>query len=118
MRNNMKEWPTVEAFEGWCKTKFGDPNEKITKRQELYNLKQKKTDFTTFIGDFLNIASRTDMDEGTKISVLEQNMCWDLQSAMLHHEVPETMDKFVELLHKLDHRLAKYKRAFGTVLDN
>ena len=30
VRNEMQEWPTMDAFYKWCYTKFGDPDMVIT----------------------------------------------------------------------------------------
>ena len=35
------------------------------------------------------------MDKETKILVLKQNMCWDLQGAIINHKILKILDKFI-----------------------
>ena len=39
VRNNLKEWTSMETFYEWCHTKFGDPDAAMTAQRELKEIK-------------------------------------------------------------------------------
>ena len=107
VRNGMMEWPSMDSFYEWCRTKFGDPDKAMTARRELKEIRQKNIPFSTFSGDFLNIAAKTTMDEEGKILALEEGINQELANMIIHHDRPRKLDEFITLLQILENRLAR-----------
>ena len=68
----MKDQPTINTFYKWCYTKFGDPDAAMTARQELKEMRQRNLSFLTFLGDFLNVAAKTTINEEGKVLALKE----------------------------------------------
>ena len=111
VRNEIKEWPTMDAFYEWCRTKFGDPDAAMTARRELKEMRQRNLPFSTFSGDFLNVAAKTTMDEEGKVLALEEAINRELANQMINHERPKKLDEFITLLQNLENRMARVNAA-------
>ena len=72
VRNEIQEWPTMDAFYKWCHIKFGDPDAAITAHRELKEMRQRNLPFLIFSGDFLNIAAKTTINKEGKILALKE----------------------------------------------
>ena len=72
VRNKMQEQPTIDTSYKQFYTKFGDPDAAITARRELKEMRQRNLLFLIFLGDFLNIAAKTTINEEGKILALKK----------------------------------------------
>lgn len=83
---------------------FGDPNKKVTAQKTLMTLRQRDRPFHEYWAEFQRYAPETGYNTEAKISFLTAGLSVELQSQMIHHDIPETLNEYVTLLQTLDHK--------------
>jgi hypothetical protein len=89
---------------------YGDPNQARNARGELYRLRQKNRDFSTFFAEFHRLALEGEMSEDALPTMLEQAISDELREMLLHHDLP--VGSFTEqaaFLQELDNRLRNHR---------
>ena len=82
---------------------FNDLNSKITAQQKMHNLKQANWDFSTYLAEFLCLASDTEYDDNTKLTALREELSHELCALLLTIlNKSDNFDDYVKLLQKLD----------------
>ncbi len=81
---------------------FGDPNRKVTDQKTLMTLRQRDRPFYEYWAEFQRYASETRYNTKAKISFLTSGLSVELQSQIIHHDIPEGLNKYLTLLQTLD----------------
>ena len=69
----------------------------------MHNLKQVNWDFSTYLAEFLHLASDTEYDNNTKLAALREGLSHELCAFLLTIlDEPDNFDDYVKLLQKLD----------------
>ncbi len=83
---------------------FGNPNRKVTAQKILMTLRQRNRPFHEYWTEFQKYATETGYNTEAKISFLTSGLSVELQSQMIHHDIPEGLNEYVRLLQTLDHK--------------
>lgn len=83
---------------------FGDPNKKVTAQKTLMTLCQRGRPFHEYWAEFQRYTPETGYNTKAQISFLTAELLVELQSQMIHHDIPEGLNGYVTLLQTLDHR--------------
>lgn len=99
------DFDDIDALYVFLRKAFGDPDRKATAKRELSNLRQAYKEFAVFYAEFSRLASESGFNEDALSFQLGQAISMELRELMLHHEVPDSYQKYVELLQSLDSRM-------------
>lgn len=107
--DNTSDYSKVEDLMETLITAFGDPDKKGTAQRELRNLRQKNTDFASFVAQFRRWSPSTGFDDPSLTSFLSEAISSELKQAMISLEVPEKLTDYIALLQRLDNRIRALK---------
>lgn len=103
--DDTTNFTTVQEFLETLTHAFGDPDKKGTAQRELRNLRQRNTDFASFMANFQRWALATGFDENSQISFLTDGISDELKQAMLSQITPTTLKEYITLLQRMDNKL-------------
>jgi hypothetical protein len=84
---------------------FGDPDRVQNAQNELFRLRQKNHDFSTFYAEFERLALEGEMPETSRGPLLMQNISYELHEMLLHTPTPSKEYRpLVRYLQELDNR--------------
>ena len=83
---------------------FGDTNKKVIAQKTLMTLCQRDQPFHEYWAEFQRYAPETGYNTKAKISFLTAGLSVELQSQMIHHDIPETLNEYVSILQTLDRK--------------
>lgn len=88
---------------------FGDPDRVQNAQNELFRLRQKNNDFSTFYAEFERLALEGEMPESARALLLMQNTSSELHDMLLHAPAPSKEYRpLVKHLQELDNRLRQH----------
>lgn len=97
-----------EDFEGILRLMeeaFGDPDRVQNAQNELFRLRQKNNDFSTFYAEFERLALEGEMPESSRGPLLMQNISYELHEMLLHTPaLSKEYRPLVRHLQELDNR--------------
>ena len=76
----------------YLKKAFGDPNRIRNAQNDLFRLRQKKTDFSAFFAEFERLTLEGEMPDSALTPLLNQTISRELQEMLLHN--PSSSDEF------------------------
>lgn len=99
------DFEDIEALFDFLRKAFGDPDRKATAKRELFLLRQTHKEFAVFIAEFSRLAAESELHEDALGFALGQAISGELRELMLHHQIPEDYQDYVDLLQGLDSRM-------------
>ena len=108
--NGVPQFPDYPDLLDYLDKAFGDPDRKQRAVDELFRLRQKNKDFSSFFAEFQRLALEGEMEESALPPLLSQSISRELHDMLLNNE-PASLEyhKYAEHLQRLENRLAFHR---------